>query len=554
MLSKWLLLLSIDMPLGMISTLQNLGFAVGPAVLAYLKSVRTDQRMLFTTGGDASIVEGTIGLFLIYIVRGRIHEELFWRLYVLLRQILPRPQNPSKVSIQAAENDEFDESESIVGIGRSLGSFTDRRFFGPQSLWPALKVAFPWIGAFNKNKIDKENIKQETLTRCSIIEDDYDYRDRHSGRSMARRAENIISNLESLGVDLEEDFFVDVDQWSHEIDAAGERRAFDAALFFEAESTNHEPSDGRLSFNEDIIASQARPPHTPPAIGNFENMIENVNGSITVEFDVPNHIRREWSEDSRTAPVEVLPFPTTPVDEVTSNTAHPATQSTINLLQSVEDLEATMGQTASNVPATESTSEVERPAVDVALHENIQHPPPGTASGLEQPLTPEPGIRRAISLSHTQTTPRPVRRITETGDDNAEEYLAEVLAGVRRVEAKRKSKDTRQSRVTRVSVFASDSFAWHASTIITSLVLLPLNAVYYRKLTRWFLAMTEGLHASTSMFPKEEMQLAGSSFSWSQGRMVLLSVGIECLLHGVVWSAGCGLARYYGRKYHWGKF
>lgn len=539
----------------MISTLQNLGFTVGPAVMSYLRSVRTNSTGLISVRLDMPVLDGIMGLFLIYTVRARIYEEVFWRLYVLLRQVIPHPRNPSKLSIQAAETDEYDESESIIGIGRSLGTYTDRRYYGPQSLWPALQVAFPWLRILNKNRIDRDKIKQETLTRCSMMEDDHDHRDSQSRRNMARRTENVLNNLESLGIDVEEDFFVDVDQWSREIDDVRERRAWNAARRLHTESTNHEDPDQQPSHAGEHSDIQHRRPPTPPIIENPQNMVENADGSITVEFDIPDHIRRQWNEEVGTGHVEVLSFPTSPEHEGTTTVENPALQSTTNLLQIIQEIDALAGQTTFTGDITEPAIEqAQGSAGNAAPSEDDHLSTPTTTSELGRPLTPEPGIRRATSLSHTQTTPRPIRRITETGDDDVEEYLAEVLAGARRLEIKKKTKDRRESRITRVSVFASDSLAWHASTMLTSLVLLPVNAVYYRKLTRWFLGMTEGLPTTLSIFPREEMQLVESGFGWGQGRMVLLSVGIECLMHGLVWSIGCGVTRYYGRKYHWGQF
>lgn len=497
-------------------------------------------------------MDSFIGLTFIYIARGRIYEGFFWRLYVVLRQVLPGPKNPSSMSIQAAENDEFDESESIVGIGRSLGSHTDRRFYGPQSIWPALRVAFPWLGVFDKDKIDKDKIKLETLTRCAMMElHDRAGNGRHR-RITGQRSEHIISNLESLGIDLEEDFYVNVDQWSQEIDNVEAQRMLEGPTFLDTDVMNHDYSNGQPSSNGGNPPTQYRPSITPPILENPDNIVENADGSITIEFDIEDHIRMEWEEEFHSAPAEILSFPTSPENGVITSTENPATQSTVDLLQSLEEPTNLADQANIDGNITESIPGARSPGT--AANELTQRTPPTTASELGQPLTPEPGIRRATSLSHTQTTPRPIRRITETGDDNVEEFLAEVLAGARRLEAKKKKKDRRASRVTRVSVFAADSLAWHASTIITSLVMLPLNALYYRRLSRWFLSMTEGLPTTISIFPKEQMQLVESPFSWSQGRLVLLCVGIECMMHGVVWSAGCGVARYYGRKYQWGNF
>lgn len=555
--SQWLLLSSIDVPLGMISTLQNLGFAVGPAILSFLRSTQSRDRKALTAGSVSQTTNQLVGIVLLFFVRGYLYEELFWRLYIILRQVLPRPRNPSKASINAADNDEFDDSDSIVGIGRSLGPYTDRRFFGPQSLWPALQVAFPWLQRFDKDRVDEEYMKQVTLARCCTIEDDYSYGETRINRT-ERRVENILSNLESLGVDVEEDFFIDIDEWSRDIEELSNQRNFDPALLLDAGSTNDEYAERLASPTGEYPSARNLFDLTTSVMERSEPTLENANGSVPIEFDVPEHVRREWTEDSRNGPVEVLSFPTSPANEVYTNLGNPAEQSTINLLQSTEPdggvLQATLnGHTTEPIREEYSAN----PAVQTVVDEQTNTPP--VRSEMGQPLTPEPGIRRATSLSHTQTTPRPVRRITETRDDDAEveveDYLAEILGGPRRrLENKRKKKDGRESRITRISVFASDSLAWHASSLLTSLVLLPLNAIYYRKLARWFFTVTKGLPTTMTVYPTEEMQLLESPIGWRQGRMILLAVGVECVVHGVVWSIGCGVARYYGQKYHWGQF
>lgn len=554
-LRKWLLLLSVETSLSMISTLQSLGFTIAPAILSYLRSTRRSESASFFTINGATATEGLIGLFILHLVRGQIRNGIFWRSYLMLRQILPRPRNPSKVSVQAAENSEFDDGWKIVGIGRSLGSNTNRRFYGPQSLWPALQVAFPWVKFFDKNKIDRDKIKHETLTRCAMMEDGQEHHDVRK-----RRVENIISNLESLGIDFEEDFFVDIDQWSQEIDGIETEGIFDDALLLEVENAPNQAQEEEAAPDNEMLGPessniQRRPSLPLPNTQNSYNIIEHPDGSIAIEIQLSHDDARNQSHDMRMAPVEVLSFPTSPQNEATTATEVPAAQPTAERPSHREEVNITSESAVPNGQPIEPVQAAQIATTNVAHNTHDQHTPPVTTSEMGQPLTPEPGIRRATSLSHTQTTPRPVRRSTETRDyTNVEDYLAEVLAGARRLEAKKKTRDNRESRVTRLSVFAADCFAAHMSYVITDILLLPLNAFYYRKLTQWFLSTTKSLPTTVSVFSETETQLIESCYSWSQGRMVLLSVGIECLIHGAVWQVGCGIARYYGRMYHWGVF
>lgn len=541
----------------MVSTLQNLGFTIGPAVIAYLKRGGSDQGTPVSVTSEMVAVRSLAALVVMYLVRGRIYDEAFWRSYVLLRQVLPRPRNPSRVSIQAAENDEFDESETITGIGRALGRYTDRRFYGPQSFWSAFEITFPWVGLFAKRRIDRDSIKQETLTRCAMMEDGREFHDMQRRSVHTQRAENIVSNLESLGIDVEEDFYVDIDQWSRDIDGIDTERIFEDAIQLDLSHTDTQDREGGQitgTLNLEYSPNQSRTSNQQTFTRAVRPTTSNVDGGISIEIQFTRDDTEEQNPDSRLAPIQVLSFPTSPQNEI-STTTQPAAQSGVDLLSFTIEVENIMRNTTSDGRPAEAAHEAEGSTNDEARNRNDQHTPPGTAIEWEQPLTPEPGIRRATSLSHTQTTPRPIRRITETGNDNSvDNYLAQVLAGARRLEVKKKSRDDRESRVTRLSVFASDSLAWHASTMVTSLLLLPLNAVYYRRLAKTFLSLTEGLGSTMSIFEREELQLVEFPYNWNQGRMILLSLGIECLIHGAIWQIGCGVARYYGPRFHWGEF
>lgn len=376
--------MSIEIPLSMTSTLQNLGFTIGPAIIAFLKRSGSDQRSLLSGMSDTVAVRSLASLIFMYLIRGRIYDEIFWRSYVLLRQVLPRPRNPSGVSIRAAENDEFDESEAITGIGRALGRYTDRRFYGPQSFWPAFGIAFPWVGLFTKTTIDRDSIKQETLTRCAMMEDGREFHDMQRRSLLTQRVENIVSNLESLGIDIEEDFYVDIDQWSREIDGIDIERIFEDALQLDV---SHTDTQGR-ERGQETGTSSLEHPSNQSRISNQRTTTRarhittsNVDGGISIEIQFTRDDTEDQNQDSRLAPVEVLSFPTSPQNEL-SNTTQPAPQSGTDLLSITIEIENTMGNTSFDGQSGGAVPEAEGLTNNAMHNGHGQQTPPGTASTL----------------------------------------------------------------------------------------------------------------------------------------------------------------------------
>ena len=425
----WGACLAVELPLEFTATLQGLGLLVLPTVWSSpgrdsLRHLLADPDLLRNiTIRQLALATG------LYLIRDYLHLQIGWRIYGLLGQILPRPDRPTKMSVQATDDDDFVDDLSMVGIGRSLGTGTDRRFYGPQSFWGALPIAFPWLSYIIRNNVDKAEIKKETLARCAALESSEPRHEHNEQRVMphtARRARHIISNLESLGVDVEEDFYVDVDQWSLQID-----------------SIEAEEEAGVIAIP--TLDHRATVPHQP---------LSNVNP--------------EGQHEQTPAPTDPNPTTTNPNDP---------------------------------------------------------------------PSTPTPGIRRAQSLS--TPTPRPIRRPTEidTNDPDANpstDTLPRQTPVPRTV--KRRFRDPYEHRVTRLTTYAVDSLAWHSSTILTGLIVLPVDAVYFRAVA--------GLVGGES-----RVNAAGQCL-----RMLMFGFGVEAVVRGVIWWGGCAVVRGYGRGFRWGEF
>lgn len=464
MRSEWGFFMSIEVPFEFASILQSLGFSIFPALVDWIRISFPPRSSLRSWLVSSRFNKELTQSLLLYLVCDWLHFQLRRRLYQLIGQTLIRPIRPTKICIDAADADDMIDATSIFGLGRSLGTHTDRRYLGPQSFWKTLPAAFPWLAKLLPSRFDREEIKNETLARCLMIEDDQARLLPHGRRSQVR-AQNIISNLESLDIDVEEDFYVVMDRWTMELDSM---------TLTDLERQEH---------IERIISSSSEAARdVEQAMGTEGPSYDGAEGWTSADRDEPRPMLEGDSDG--------LLFLSQEVDN--------------SLL-------------------------------------------------LTQPLstTPEPGIRRATSL--TQTTPRPVRRPTETIEPEFDEELAMVLAeaGRQRDEkAKQKPKDKREFRVTRLSVFVADSFAWHTSAVITSLAMLPLDTIFYQSLVAWFGSSI----AVSSTVPDVVVPSIWCGArrlrwcSWSVFKTLLLTYGLECIVRGTLWHLASRYAQWYGRK------
>lgn len=469
MIREWSAFLFIEIPFEFLSTLQALGFPVLPILWQSVKDVVGSRRSLARLVIETSVASRLDTTILLYLVSDYLHYQLGWRIFGLIRQLTIRALRPTKTSIQAAEQDDFVDDASIIGIGRSLGTHTERRFYGPSSFQKALPVAFPWLSRIISTGMDRYEVKLETLHRCAVMERNEDV---YQGPRSITRARNIISNLESLGVDVEEDFFVDVDQWARDIDFLDD----DSIEFYESVRSSIEVGAGDdLQLAEDTTIGSTQP---------------NAS-SMRAELRAVGQVAEEQG-----------------------------TEAALQMITAIEERRTQQ-----------------------------QMVPPLT------PPTPEVGIRRATSL--TQSTPRPVRRPTETQEPDFGDEMERMLSEARRERTPRvKKKDTHEYRMTRLSVFSADSFAWHASSLLTGFILLPLDAIYFQSLAGWFFDLTGASSRWTAVPASRGFggSFGLSSIRWQNLKMIWLTYGIECLTRGAVWQVGSQIALYYGRRYMWGKF
>lgn len=176
--------------------------------------------------------------------------------------------------------------------------------------------------------------------------------------------------------------------------------------------------------------------------------------------------------------------------------------------------------------------------------------------------TPQPGIQRAVSLvdptlGNGHLTPRGSLVV---GDYTMQDIVRQCYRRCRIHGPPQKGRGV-EHRVTRLSLFAASSLAWHASSIITNVVLLPFDSGICRLITHSFsqlLGTTSllGLDLSPALGVGE--WFGGSHASWWERwkyvGMLTLTFGLESLVRLGIWRIGVGIALHKAKYYRWGSF
>lgn len=181
------------------------------------------------------------------------------------------------------------------------------------------------------------------------------------------------------------------------------------------------------------------------------------------------------------------------------------------------------------------------------------------------PHTPVPGLSRAVSLtqpfSQQGAPPRPVRRPTELDEDIS--AIASSLRSVavppgRASAPKQDHLDLTTYRVTSLSTFPADTIAYYTSSFLTSIIMLPLDIYYTRRLATAFLESSVVNRARLQPIVSDIGPLRPTSSVFSMrtlqlGEKVLFTFGLEALVRILVSTAGTRLCLWLGQKWFlWG--
>ena len=187
---------------------------------------------------------------------------------------------------------------------------------------------------------------------------------------------------------------------------------------------------------------------------------------------------------------------------------------------------------------------------------------PADAEQAPAPPTPTPGISRARSLP-LDLPAVPVRRPTEL-DENIGNIAEELRPSSPEIDPAG-AYELILCRVTYLSLLSADTFAWCASNIATSLLMLPLDLYCTRLLTRSFLSAATGsstnargsmmLHDVWPLSPWLSFREMGIGGSLKFVSRVFLTFGIQSVLSTVLWRGMAFWAQWQGhRRYGWGRF
>lgn len=194
----------------------------------------------------------------------------------------------------------------------------------------------------------------------------------------------------------------------------------------------------------------------------------------------------------------------------------------------------------------------------IPLETLLQGRPPVTQQTLEPPpATPVPGILRAPSLP--QVTPRPIRRPTDLGDDPRP--TREELVRHRRL---LRNGDDSQYRVTTLSNHPADTLALSLASLITPILMLPLEMMFLRSLTQSFLVSRLNDSGSAGrdpaladvwpLPPRMSLKDIGALSSPRFWGNWFLSLGIQGVISLITWTASTHFTLHLSHQFGWGKF
>lgn len=189
----------------------------------------------------------------------------------------------------------------------------------------------------------------------------------------------------------------------------------------------------------------------------------------------------------------------------------------------------------------------------------LPHDPEGQA--LPQP--PTPGIRRALSLDRAPL--RPVRPPTDIGVDTNSDTIPFSNRPFDRAglpeDAIEEPDDPVQHRVTLLSNYPAEIFALHASTLLTSMLMLPFDIFYQRTLARTFLSSSRVTNLAArrivdDVWPSRPwigFSGMGAGVGCIFAGNLALTFGVQALVSSLVWLGVKRSVLHHGQGFGWGK-
>ena len=541
----------------------------------------------------SGLVTGFRDPFLLALLRDRLSSMLFPKLYVWIRELLVKPNRPDTVSLQSA-------SAVSAGLhiipGKFSGPAAKRRPPGDVPPETVRGVLVRWASNvvwFSLNILHTQRVPMaielspeiefQLIKRSTVHYNSLTRQDRNSGITRAPRTRRVMAIRAAFHeFNLDPDHsMVDIFELADEMSLAASSRAStstpepvelpgpeEVMVALETLDLDDGQPDAPTNVNPDrsgsgdasqILVQQSAENGNPFSIPEVEEAVELPAGLAGSQS--PISISEEVVLDIPVGVAETAEGPDLRNDGAT--TVMTSTDIGSGTAEApFEDANAQPEQTQVQRTATPSPepSPVFNPASAQDQLEAIL-----LASRSRSPPSPVPGITRAASLHHT--TPRPVRRPT-VSDQHVPVFRDEVAR--RRLldddEISVPDPNREVYRVTILSNHAAEAIAYHATSLLESLILLPLDVMFVRSLARNFLLRqsghgspplaTDAAPAMGRMWPlgmRAQMRDLSVPLELQFWGNLLITIGMQGLTNFAVWAVGVQVTLRLGERFGWGK-
>lgn len=280
-----------------------------------------------------------------------------------------------------------------------------------------------------------------------------------------------------------------------------------------------------------------------------------------------------FHEDLTTQPADSLPnsstqppFPLTPADPQIENVPPPNDESEAESLH-IHTRDLSLAYTSESPPPFRTPSESSTPSPNTPnIHVSTEIIPTdsSTADILQlnvQLHIPNPHHNSAAdSPTITATTPTPLDPWSTTRDPTS------TFPDFEAIMAEERSRSPPYHHTTALTTYPADTLSSHLATHLTTLIFLPLEALYARSVALSYLSSPmhpHNVNAAARERLREQVYplgawfgtgLSGAGAARYVGRMVLVA-GVEWGVGWAVWQLGVGVAWWAGgRWFRWGRF
>ncbi|EXJ65404.1 hypothetical protein A1O7_01745 [Cladophialophora yegresii CBS 114405] len=545
--------------------------------------------------------------FVIAMVRDQISNVLFPKIYVWIRELLAKPNRPDAVSLESASVQLHNAPGKITGANARRLASGEGRVKGLRNRWLSYLLWFS-LSVLHTQRVPmaielSPEMEEELIRRSTMHYHELVRQDRESGITRGPRALRVMAIRAAFhDFNLDPDSsMVDIFELADEMSLSGSSRA---------STSTPEPQD--LPSPEDVMAGAsnvsqganevefdmprgtAATHNTFLATGDITGGDDGDGGSNPGSLDLalapfadrsasartnatgavhdaaagrvsagradlvgPDYISMVWGAD-------VAAIFEGDTEHGATVAQEPAFRPAVPLETLLQPAPAHIEQRPDIGPAsTVQLSRAEQAAarspspVPSAPEHGGPDPP---ASQPTIPPTPVPGISRAPSLRAIAAM-RPVRRPTVS--DQHVPTFRDVVERRRQEPDEYSQQDTNFDtyRVTILSNHAAEAFAYHATSLVESIILLPLDIIFMRSLARNFLARhshQQIAHTAPSLgeiwplgFATRMQELTGLKAFQFWGNY-FITMSMQGLMNFAIWAAGTRITLKLGKKFGWG--